>query len=434
MSSPVDPSSPITIRKRSDTKTLLGNQYTESPTALPDPPLPLKEAVEYTQEVLIQRLNYAHCALNNPRRILSPLGVHAVKLYKEACARLLDLEDGEVLDNKELEEARAEWISTLRTYEESIQYRGYLKLTHSDDAVMLQQQLVSLQRTSFYARYGDYFADVCSRLKREAAAHQVAGWQHLQKSYWTEIYNKLTEERTAFQRVRAGEMAHEGCPTHIAISQACDRVGFDMDPMLSAIEHYAVRNELVHANLLALIKDGRYHKLAKTLHDDFCDLPRLISSDVAFPSKLLLTLLQSLIDLWFDLDEDDYENYEGWSPKPNVKALRRELREGQEALLTKKVSGAITKEVQKRLRDAEKVKEVLDRVDKFSVSPGPQRKRVASSRFEEEKKEAKKMKVAWDKIVGLSAGLRSMSDTYLLEYGELAPPPELIPDPSLDDE
>jgi hypothetical protein len=46
---------------------------------------------------------------------------------------------------------------------------------------------------------------------------------------------------------------------------------------------------------------------------------------------------------------------------------------------------------------------------------------------------AKKMKVEWDKIVNLSGGVKEMSDTYMLTYGELAAPPEIVHDPSLDE-
>jgi hypothetical protein len=74
------------------------------------------------------------------------------------CARLLDLEEGEVFEDRpeELEVVKGEWVAAIRTYEQSIQYVACLNVTHTLDAQTLQDEILSLQRTSFYARYGDY--------------------------------------------------------------------------------------------------------------------------------------------------------------------------------------------------------------------------------------------------------------------------------------
>ena len=49
-------------------------------------------------------------------------------------------------------------------------------------------------------------------------------------------------------------------------------------------------------------------------------------------------------------------------------------------------------------------------------------KRVTSLELEAEKVKVKKMKVEWDKILNLSVGIKKMSDTYRVTYGELAAP------------
>lgn len=82
-------------------------------------------------------------------------------------------------------------------------------------------------------------------VKNEAEACKFAGWQAWQKEYWTEIDRKLVLERPAYDRVLKGANVHIECPTYIAISQACTRVGFDLNNMLTIIHHYAVRNELL---------------------------------------------------------------------------------------------------------------------------------------------------------------------------------------------
>jgi hypothetical protein len=208
-----------------------------------------------------------------------------------------------------------------------------------------------------------------------------------------------------------------------------------MDDMLGSIRHYAVRNELVHSNLTALIKENRFATLAKRLHDDYCDIPRLISPLEDMPSSLMLHLLEVIIDLWFERDSDYPEEYEAWSPKNTLRQLRDELRgSGNEAEVNKKISQEINKGLRKALRDAEKTRELTDMLDQnFGLlSGGKNVKRVASASFKTEQEKAKRMKKEWDKINGMAAGVRKMSEAYTLAYGDLAPPPEILRGPSMD--
>jgi hypothetical protein len=125
----------------------------------------LQNASDYISntEHLKKALKYADCTLRNQGRKLSPIGQHALALYKDACARLLDLEEGEVFEDRpeELEVVKGEWVAAIRTYEQSIQYVACLNITRTLDAQTLQDEILSLQRTSFYARYGDYIARTC---------------------------------------------------------------------------------------------------------------------------------------------------------------------------------------------------------------------------------------------------------------------------------
>lgn len=190
---------------------------------------------------------YADTTLRNQDRKLSPIGTRALILYRDVCSSLLNYDGRDGTDDEELQVIRGEWIATIRMYEQSIQFTSCLKATRSTDAQMHQDQLLNLQRTSSYASYGDIFATACLKLRKEAEACEVAGWQTLQKGYWTDVNRKLVIERPAYERVLKGGNAHEECPTHIAVAQACTRFGFDLDDMLSIIHHYAVRNELLTA-------------------------------------------------------------------------------------------------------------------------------------------------------------------------------------------
>jgi len=151
---------PIVVpRKRAKTKTLLGDEYQEVVTDMPKPLPPLDKASYYKEEALKARLRYADCTLRHPQRKPSPLHLHALQGYKDACVRLLDLEDGEVFDladAKEIKVIKERWVSVLREYEQAQFYLKTLVMTKSEDAQELQENLLKLQKGVFFARYGDF--------------------------------------------------------------------------------------------------------------------------------------------------------------------------------------------------------------------------------------------------------------------------------------
>jgi hypothetical protein len=428
----------LKVRQRANTKILLGDDYQDIVKDVPLPPQPSQNILDYKEKNLKERLIYADRALRNPERKLSPIGIRALKLYKDACARLLDLE-GEVYEGGEgeLEAAKDEWRATIRMYEGSIQYTACLQITRTSDAQMLQEQLLDLQRTAFYARYGDMLAEACRQLRNEAETKKVDGWQALQKDYWTEIDKKLQREKQAYEQVLKGENAHDQCPTHLAISHTCDRVGFNMDDMLQIIHLYAVRNELVHASFIPLIKNGLFDDLKKRLYNDFCDIPLIIPDVEKTQTALMMTLLETIIDHWFDRGQDDPDNYQMWAPTEELRDYYKSLRgpnPQDEVSLQKDMSAAIFKGVRKRLREAEQEKEIVEMLsEEFGLVPGQKKtKRIASSQLQAESDRAKRMKGDWAKIMNLVKGVKKISDTYFQDYGELGAPPEIVVDPSLD--
>lgn len=427
--SPKSSPPPLRVRKRSDPE---GDTNSASM-----PPLPLVDN-NYTPEVLKERLAYAKMVLHDSERKLTPIGARALKLYENACERLLDLEDGEIGEQggEELEEMKSEWKSTLRTFEQSMQYTACMIVTRSSDAQQLQDQLLLLQKAAFYARYGDVLAHVCKQLKAQAESRKVDGWEMLQKRYWTDIDANLQEEKPAYNRVLAGELAHNECLTHLAVAQACRHVGLNFNDMIQAIHLYSERNQVVHAGIISLIKDGFYMDLAKRLHDDFCDIPLLISADDANLIELMQHLVETIIDLLFDCDETEPDNYQMWAPTKELKDRHKQLRAGNSApiAIQKDMNTEITKRVRQRLREAEEQKEVTGLSwDLGLILGNKSTKRVASSTLEAENNRVKCMKRDWSKIVKLVSGIRNMSDTYFENYGELAAPPEIVHDPSLDD-
>jgi hypothetical protein len=428
---------PIKLRKRAKTEALLGEDYKETVTEILESPKPLKDAGAYDEQRLKQGLKYADWALRNMERKLSPIGARGLMLYKEACARLLDLDEGKTCEEGEdtMQEVRDEYLGTIRIYERSIQFTACLRTTRTADAQSLQDELVKLQRLAFYARYGDILAAACRELKREAEAKKVEGWRTLNKKYWTDVHKTLADEKAVYEKVLNGEPLYDQCPTHFAISQACMTVGFSKDNMLSIIDHYARRNELLHSNMIPFIKNGMFHDLTKRLHDDFCDIPLVIMPLQEVQSELMVALLNTMIDHWFERDPDQPNNHQMWIPSANLKKLHKDLKGPKppnEADLNKEISEIIVKGLKRRLRDAEKEKELVEQLNtSFGIAPGASKvKRVASSQLQAELERNKRMRIDWSKILNLVQGNKEISDVYLTKYGEFGVPADIVHDPS----
>ena len=76
-----------------------------------------------------------------------------------------------------------------------------------------------------------------------------------------------------------------------------------MSDMLAVIDLYATRNEIVHADLALLIKQGNFDDLKKRLYDDFCDVPRVVPAADTSTARILSYLIEDIIDRWFVRDK-----------------------------------------------------------------------------------------------------------------------------------
>jgi hypothetical protein len=118
----------------------------------------------------------------------------------------------------------------------------------------------------------------------------------------------------------------------------------------------------------------------------------------------MLTLIESIINLWVDRDLEELEQYQHWTAKKALKDLYKELKGSRvDAKINKQVSDEIVEAVKNRLNIEKKV--MLNEILHFDFGvliggkEGNKAKRVASSELEAEKSKAKKLKVEWDKIV-----------------------------------
>lgn len=110
------------------------------------PHKPHEDPAKYTADHAKAGLLYADCKLRNEPRNLSPIGEMALRVYKETCASLLQLERGEHdFTGDQINEAKAQWIATIRSFEQSLQYREntikftllYHRLAFASDSVSM---------------------------------------------------------------------------------------------------------------------------------------------------------------------------------------------------------------------------------------------------------------------------------------------------------
>jgi hypothetical protein len=351
---------------------------------------------------------------------------------------MLDVEEGEIFETtaeerKAVEDSHRVFI---REAEKGIQINACMKLTRTNSAHELQEEIFKLQRFAFYARYGDYFAGVCNELKIAAEKGKLPGWQTLSKAYWSDIAKEVEIERPIYEKFLKGEKGlHDEMRTTHAIQVTCLSLGMNPEDTLRIVEQYGICNDLLHANLLPLIKKGLFKDLAERLCLDRIDIPLLTPASDKADGKMLEVLLDSMIDMWFEKDEYDPTNPQCWNATSELKSKRKELNGGSpgksEAIINQDISKEITKAVKQNLRKSLKEKELIEMFQKVTGNKLPP-KRVASSQLDAEREKLRERKRKWAAIMNLTSQAKSLYDAYVLTGdGETGEPRDVIEDKDL---
>lgn len=235
--------------------------------------------------------------------------------------------------------------------------------------------------------------------------------------------------------------AYSKCPTHSAIFTTCMKIGLEMKEALGAILHYAQRNELVHANLLQFIKAGNWVDLAKTLHNDLCDVPKITDLCEDNCSSLLQLVLQTLINEWYTVDDINEDNVNGWIAKPSLVKLRKGLLEvggdKKKQELNRKMVKDMVQAMKKTQREKQVEKELRELIlagGLMTTEDGKTKKRVSQSQLGKEREIANRMTKSWESLMKIANNLRRMRDKHLEDFQVLAGGPELVLDPTMEDE
>ncbi|KAI1937249.1 hypothetical protein LOZ58_001131 [Ophidiomyces ophidiicola] len=83
------------------------------------------------------------------------VAIKSLAIYKKVCKSLIEMEEREWYKEHApwFKEAQEEWRLTVSCIDCAMQYRKWLRMTGTDSAEKLQDQILALKRSNFYARY-----------------------------------------------------------------------------------------------------------------------------------------------------------------------------------------------------------------------------------------------------------------------------------------
>ena len=325
-----------------------------------------------------------------------------------------------------------EQIAQIREMERGYQYNASMKVLRTSGSQEMQEQVLSLLKIAYYARYGDYLASICKKIKKDAEEYKTTGHDTLRR-YWTDIDRDLKRESPAYSEVMAGKPSHHKCPVSLAVQATTTRVGFNFDQLRRAISLYAERNELVHCSLDVLILEKKYFTLFRTFQDDLCQLPAIIPPTEIQDFALMKSIIQSLIKTCCVIAPGDEDNWEAWQPSEDLNDLHDDLvktkKSGQK--LFNKALPVMIKDLGRSI-DKEKRWEEMEGAEKRAGLPLT--KRVALSSLEEERQKFKKQKSEHEAMLSIQAQAIDRFAKYREAYGSTESPRWPVPDDSLDDD
>ena len=184
--------------------------------------------------------------------------------------------------------------------------------TKTPNLVMVDvEELRDLRLKETLCRYGDYFGDAATELRKHAATDsiEISG-----RRYWTEISELIGEEARKWKTLDNVEREFE-TPVMYAVYKANNRAKWDFDHSILAIHMYAERCRVAHTGLEQLVKDGKFRAIASVLWNDLRDMEKLCPENWVEEKVFLKDYIQTKISEWFNADDvamspDDPSNWD----------------------------------------------------------------------------------------------------------------------------
>lgn len=205
------------------------------------------------------------------------------------------------------------------------------KYQGSNCLILLQNALLSLRRSQYVNRYGDYLKliPICIRVvpyKAPPHGHQdfTIGeyWEHAAKTLQAE---DEVHEREMRRGYIYGHIRQRGI---VSLMHACSSLGISHELALWSIMEFGADISPLYQNLGLgdLRKNGEYSTLAKILYHDQVELDKVSSEEDSETGIIALeNLIQEEIDTWFHcIVPDDPET---WVPTTALLEVARKERE-----------------------------------------------------------------------------------------------------------
>lgn len=101
--------------------------------------------------------------------------------------------------------------------------------------------------------------------------------------------------------------------SYLALMRAAEAMGVDFNHLLTSISAYATRNRLMHSTVKEFIQNGKFHDLAKIIHEDERNLPLIIPYERSEEKAALLQIIATIKEEFFDVDKDFPDDYQLWN-------------------------------------------------------------------------------------------------------------------------
>lgn len=292
-------------------------------------PSPEADPVLYTEKRLTRGIDYV--TARRAERVVSNPTNNLLTLYDQAChAAIAELQDG-----REPEEI-GHLLDEVRHYELEMSNKHWAikVLSHREEEMV--ERLLSLRKTTFHARYGDYFSQIAKKLRSTAWTYKTDHWKFLvSQPYWTVISTKLKEEKKYWDR--NGSTYPDEVPVTLSIFEACKYLSVDYACMFTVIHLYAERNATFHRGLDEAIEAKQYNKIAQWLYQDLKELPNLVPLHWEAEESAMKSALLALRDMWFDISEAPEEPL-SWGATTELKNVAKSHKQKNDEALDQHIA------------------------------------------------------------------------------------------------
>lgn len=257
----------------------------------------LESPSSYTDNEVELRLTFFE---KTRSRKLTPRSQIFIDLYQKTSLLLLSETDST---------KRALHQSSLQLFDKFLE-ENHTILNGTKRYAELRENLSRLKLFEYYARYGDYFAYQSSKLKKTATETRTLGHK-LFRDYWDKVSQDIIHQMKLLKD--HPEIPSSRLQSYLALMNAADVMGVDFDHLLTTICAYATRNRLMHSTVNEYIQNGKFHDLARILHEDERDLPLIIPYERSEEKAALLQIIATIKEEIFDVDKDFPDDHQLWN-------------------------------------------------------------------------------------------------------------------------